>query len=120
VQFAQILRHAAGKTGMASAHRCAEGAVVVPADRSSDPLLPKGLGAAGGPVLFSGCWNKPEQTREEFTADGFFKTGDLRRVDDKGYMSITGRAKDLIISGGYGYNVYPAEVEEELREKDVV
>ena len=51
----------------------------------------------------------PEKTREEFTADGFFITGDVGRVDPDGRLWISGRAKDLIISGGY--NVYPKEVE---------
>jgi malonyl-CoA/methylmalonyl-CoA synthetase len=67
-----------------------------------------------GPGLFSGYWNKPEQTRQEFTSDNFFRTGDLGKVNDDGYLSITGRAKDLIISGGY--NVYPAEVESIINE----
>jgi malonyl-CoA/methylmalonyl-CoA synthetase len=51
----------------------------------------------------------PEKTAEEFTADGFFKTGDVGKIDERGYVTIVGRSKDLIISGGY--NVYPAEVE---------
>ena len=51
----------------------------------------------------------PEKTAEEFTADGFFKTGDVGKVDERGYVTIVGRSKDLIISGGY--NVYPAEIE---------
>jgi malonyl-CoA/methylmalonyl-CoA synthetase len=51
----------------------------------------------------------PEKTMEEFTADGWFKTGDVGKVDERGYVSIVGRSKDLVISGGY--NVYPAEVE---------
>jgi len=62
-----------------------------------------------GPNVFKGYWHMPEKTREEFTADGFFKTGDVGRVDADGYVTIVGRSKDLIISGGY--NVYPAEVE---------
>ncbi|WP_027016077.1 malonate--CoA ligase [Comamonas composti] len=62
-----------------------------------------------GPNVFSGYWRMPEKTAEEFTADGWFKTGDLGRIDERGYVSIVGRSKDLIISGGY--NVYPAEVE---------
>jgi malonyl-CoA/methylmalonyl-CoA synthetase len=76
---------------------------------SSLPAGSIGMIQARGPGLFSGYWNKPDQTRDEFTGDGFFRTGDLGRIDEKGYVSITGRAKDLIISGGY--NVYPAEVE---------
>jgi malonyl-CoA/methylmalonyl-CoA synthetase len=62
-----------------------------------------------GPNVFKGYWRMPEKTREEFTADGFFKTGDVGRIDAQGYVTIVGRAKDLIISGGY--NVYPAEIE---------
>ncbi len=62
-----------------------------------------------GPGVFKGYWRMPEKTAEEFTADGFFKTGDVGLVDAQGYVTIVGRSKDLIISGGY--NVYPAEVE---------
>ncbi|MDE2416546.1 MAG: malonyl-CoA synthase [Burkholderiales bacterium] len=62
-----------------------------------------------GPNVFKGYWNMPEKTVQEFTADGFFKTGDVGRMDDNGYVTIVGRSKDLIISGGY--NVYPAEIE---------
>ncbi|WP_439113206.1 malonate--CoA ligase [Hydrogenophaga sp.] len=62
-----------------------------------------------GPNVFQGYWRMPEKTAEEFTADGFFKTGDVGRVDERGYVCIVGRSKDLIISGGY--NVYPAEIE---------
>ena len=62
-----------------------------------------------GPNVFPGYWRMPEKTAEEFTADGWFKTGDVGRIDGRGYVSIVGRSKDLIISGGY--NVYPAEVE---------
>ena len=73
-----------------------------------------GVGETGGiqvqgPNVFRGYWQMPDKTREEFTADGFFKTGDVGRVDADGYVTIVGRSKDLIISGGY--NVYPAEVE---------
>ena len=67
-----------------------------------------------GPNVFSGYWRMPEKTREEFTADGFFKTGDVGLRDERGYWSIVGRSKDLIISGGY--NVYPAEIEGYLNE----
>jgi malonyl-CoA/methylmalonyl-CoA synthetase len=62
-----------------------------------------------GPNVFKGYWRMPEKTAEEFTADGWFKTGDVGKVDERGYVSIVGRSKDLIISGGY--NVYPAEIE---------
>ena len=62
-----------------------------------------------GPNVFTGYWRMPEKTKEEFTADGWFKTGDVGRFDAQGYLTIVGRSKDLIISGGY--NVYPAEIE---------
>lgn len=62
-----------------------------------------------GPSVFSAYWRMPEKTAEELTADGFFITGDVGRVDPDGRVWISGRAKDLIISGGY--NVYPKEVE---------
>ncbi len=65
-----------------------------------------------GPNVFAGYWCMPEKTREEFTADGFFRTGDVGRFDSNGYLSIVGRSKDLIISGGY--NVYPKEIESYL------
>jgi malonyl-CoA/methylmalonyl-CoA synthetase len=67
-----------------------------------------------GPNVFSGYWRMPEKTREEFTEDGYFKTGDVGKVDERGYITIVGRSKDLIISGGY--NVYPAEVEGYINE----
>jgi malonyl-CoA/methylmalonyl-CoA synthetase len=62
-----------------------------------------------GPNVFKGYWRMPEKTKEEFTADGWFKTGDVGKIDERGYITIVGRSKDLIISGGY--NVYPAEIE---------
>ena len=65
-----------------------------------------------GPNVFKGYWRMPEKTAAEFRADGFFITGDLGKIDERGYVHIVGRAKDLIISGGY--NVYPKEVEGEI------
>ncbi len=62
-----------------------------------------------GPNVFKGYWQMPEKTAAELRANGFFITGDLGRFDDDGYLSIVGRQKDLIITGGY--NVYPKEVE---------
>jgi malonyl-CoA/methylmalonyl-CoA synthetase len=56
----------------------------------------------------------PDKTKEEFTDDGWFKTGDVGRIDADGYVTIVGRSKDLIISGGY--NVYPAEIEALMNE----
>ena len=67
-----------------------------------------------GPNVFQGYWRMPEKTAEEFTADGWFKTGDVGRFDAQGCLTIVGRSKDLVITGGY--NVYPAEVEGLLNE----
>jgi malonyl-CoA/methylmalonyl-CoA synthetase len=66
-----------------------------------------------GPNVFKGYWRMPEKTAAEFRADGFFISGDLGRFDDRGFLYIVGRAKDLIISGGF--NVYPKEVEAALQ-----
>jgi malonyl-CoA/methylmalonyl-CoA synthetase len=65
-----------------------------------------------GPNVFKGYWRMPEKTAEELRADGFFITGDLGKIDDRGYVHILGRNKDLVITGGF--NVYPAEVEAEI------
>jgi malonyl-CoA/methylmalonyl-CoA synthetase len=62
-----------------------------------------------GHSIFAGYWQMPEKTREEFTADGWFRTGDVGRLDAQGVLTLIGRSKDLIISGGF--NVYPAEIE---------
>ncbi len=80
-------------------------------DDAGLPVPPGEIGGiqVRGPNVFSGYWRMPEKTAEEFTVDGFFKTGDVGRIDERGYVTIVGRSKDLIISGGY--NVYPAEIE---------
>jgi malonyl-CoA/methylmalonyl-CoA synthetase len=62
-----------------------------------------------GPNVFKGYWRMPQKTAEEFTTDLWFKTGDVGKIDADGRVTIVGRSKDLIISGGY--NVYPAEIE---------
>jgi malonyl-CoA/methylmalonyl-CoA synthetase len=79
-----------------------------------DKGLPVATGEIGGievkgPNVFKGYWRMPEKTADEFTPDLWFKTGDVGRIDGDGYVTIVGRSKDLIISGGY--NVYPAEIE---------
>ena len=71
-----------------------------------------------GPNVFKGYWQMPEKTAEDFTPDGYFKTGDVGYFDNDGYLSIVGRSKDLIISGGY--NVYPKEIETVIDEMDGV
>ncbi|GGI30492.1 malonate--CoA ligase [Bradyrhizobium guangdongense] len=65
-----------------------------------------------GPNVFKGYWRMPDKTKSEFRPDGFFITGDLGKIDAKGYVHILGRGKDLVISGGF--NVYPKEIESEI------
>ncbi len=83
--------------------------------RTREPVGPGTVGEieVRGPHVFAGYWNQPAATAESFTTDGWFHTGDLGFVSDDGYFTITGRAKELIISGGY--NIYPREVEEVLQ-----
>ena len=85
-------------------------------DESGQPCATNGVGSlqVKGANVFQGYWRMPEKTAEEFTDDGFFITGDLGTINDKGYVSIVGRSKDLIISGGY--NIYPKEIELVLNE----
>jgi len=91
------------------------------ADPENGTALPDGeVGVleVKGPNVFSGYWQMPEKTSEEFRDDGFFITGDLGLIDEHGYTQIVGRAKDLIISGGY--NIYPKELELVLDEQEGV
>lgn len=86
--------------------------VVKITDPNTGEALPTGeVGSieVRGPNVFKGYWNMPEKTKEELRDNGFFITGDLGMIDDQGYVSIIGRSKDLIITGGY--NVYPKEIE---------
>jgi malonyl-CoA/methylmalonyl-CoA synthetase len=87
--------------------------------RVADPETGKVLGPetigmieVKGPNVFKGYWRMAEKTKSEFRDDGFFITGDLGKIDDKGYVHILGRSKDLVISGGF--NVYPKEIESEI------
>jgi malonyl-CoA/methylmalonyl-CoA synthetase len=85
------------------------------ADPDSGRPVPQGeIGVieVKGPNVFKGYWRMPEKTAAEFRADGFFITGDLGRIDERGYVHIVGRGKDLVITGGF--NVYPKEIEDEL------
>ncbi len=87
-------------------------------DPSTGEELPQGdigIIEVRGPNVFKGYWNMPEKTREELRDNGFFITGDLGIIDEDGYVSIVGRNKDLIISGGY--NIYPKEIEQLLDEQ---
>jgi malonyl-CoA/methylmalonyl-CoA synthetase len=87
--------------------------------RVTDPETGRTLGLESigmievkGPNVFKGYWRMPEKTKAEFRDDGFFITGDLGKIDAKGYVHILGRGKDLVISGGF--NVYPKEIESEI------
>jgi malonyl-CoA/methylmalonyl-CoA synthetase len=85
------------------------------ADPETGEILPNGeigMVEVKGPNVFKGYWRMPEKTAREFRPDGFFITGDLGIINERGYLQIVGRGKDLIISGGF--NVYPKEVESEL------
>ena len=83
-------------------------------DDKERPCEPGVVGAiqVKGPNVFGGYWRMPDKTREEFTADGFFRTGDMGEWLPNRYLKIVGRAKDLIITGGL--NVYPKEIEERI------
>lgn len=88
-------------------------------DPESNEELPEGeIGVieVRGPNVFEGYWRMEEKTREELRDNGFFITGDLGQIDADGYVHIVGRAKDLIISGGF--NVYPKEIESEIDDID--
>jgi malonyl-CoA/methylmalonyl-CoA synthetase len=84
------------------------------ADSDGRPCAPGVVGTieVQGPNVFGGYWRMPDKTREEFTADGYFRTGDMGEWLPSGYLKIVGRAKDLIITGGL--NVYPKEIEEKI------
>ena len=86
--------------------------VVDPESGAALPTDEVGMIEVRGPNVFKGYWRMPEKTAAEFKADGFFITGDLGKVDSRGYVHIVGRGKDLIITGGF--NVYPKEVETEI------
>ncbi|WP_170585906.1 malonate--CoA ligase [Ruegeria arenilitoris] len=106
----------AGTVGMAL-----PGIEVIVTDPESGEQLPRG--AVGmieirGPNVFQGYWQMPEKTAAELRENGFFITGDLGKYSEDGYLSIVGRSKDLIITGGY--NVYPKEIEDVLNDIDGV
>jgi malonyl-CoA/methylmalonyl-CoA synthetase len=92
-----------------------EGVSVRVVEASIGPPLPQGeIGQieVSGPNVFAGYWQRPDLASTEFCTDGFFRTGDIGVFDADGYLSIVGRSKDLIISGGL--NVYPKEIEEAI------
>ena len=77
--------------------------------KAEDPDAP-GEVEVKGPNIFKGYWRNPEKTSEAFTEDGYFKTGDIGVLDGEGRLTLVGRARDLIIAGGY--NIYPKEIEQ--------
>ncbi len=88
------------------------GVEVIVTNPENGQILPSGeIGVleVRGPNVFKGYWEMPEKTSEELRENGFFITGDLGTISEDGYISIVGRSKDLIISGGY--NIYPKEIE---------
>ena len=91
------------------------GVEIAVTDPETGTALPQGeigMIEVRGPNVFKGYWRMPEKTAAELRDTGFFITGDLGKFDDRGYLQIVGRGKDLIITGGY--NVYPKEVETEI------
>jgi malonyl-CoA/methylmalonyl-CoA synthetase len=86
--------------------------VVDPETGAPTPIGEIGMIEVKGPNVFKGYWRMPEKTAAEFEPDGYFITGDLGKIDERGYFHIVGRGKDLVISGGF--NVYPKEVEDEI------
>jgi malonyl-CoA/methylmalonyl-CoA synthetase len=92
--------------------------ITIPESGDAVPNGEPGVIEVRGPNVFSGYWNMPEKTKEELRENGFFITGDIAVKDERGYVSIVGRAKDLIISGGY--NVYPKEIERLIDDVDGV
>ena len=98
----------AGTVGFPLPH--VEVKVTDPATGAELPHGNDGMIEVRGPNVFQGYWRNPEKTKEDKRDNRFFITGDLGRIDDKGYVVISGRAKDLIITGGF--NVYPKEIEE--------
>ena len=88
--------------------------IVVTDPETGAALAPGEIGMieVRGPNVFRGYWRMPDKTAAELRENGFFITGDLGRIDEKGYVHIVGRGKDLIITGGY--NVYPKEIETEI------
>lgn len=91
------------------------GVEVIVTDPETGAELPQGeigMIEVRGPNVFKGYWRMPEKTAAELRENGFFITGDLGKIDERGYVHIVGRGKDLIITGGY--NVYPKEIESEI------
>jgi fatty-acyl-CoA synthase len=92
--------------------------IVEPGGTEPIPIGVEGELRSRSAMIMAGYWDNPEATGEAMDADGFLRSGDLARMDENGYVSITGRAKEMIIRGGE--NIYPAEIENAIRELDAV
>jgi acyl-CoA synthetase (AMP-forming)/AMP-acid ligase II len=92
--------------------------IVEPGGAEPLPIGVEGELRSRSALLMKGYWDNPEGTAEAVGADGFLRSGDLAKMDENGYVSITGRAKEMIIRGGE--NIYPAEIENAIRELDAV
>ncbi len=92
--------------------------VVEPGGTEPVPIGTEGELRSRGALVMKGYWDNPEGTAEAIDPDGFLRSGDLATMDENGYVSITGRAKEMIIRGGE--NIYPAEIENAIRELDAV
>jgi acyl-CoA synthetase (AMP-forming)/AMP-acid ligase II len=110
----------AGHARMRSVGRAMETAEIVILDEAGRPLPRGSFGeiAIRSPTLMSGYWNRPDLTAAAMTPDGFFRTGDGGHIDEDGFIFLTDRLKDLIVSGGE--NIYPAEVEQALTAHEAV
>jgi long-chain acyl-CoA synthetase len=103
----------------ASAGEIRLGTVGRPLDNLEIKLAKDGELLVRGPSVMSGYWNKPEQTAEAFTGDGFFCTGDIAEIDDDGFLLIVDRKKDIIVTAG-GKNVAPQPIESHLKKSPFV
>ncbi|HHQ48779.1 MAG TPA: long-chain fatty acid--CoA ligase, partial [Acidobacteria bacterium] len=95
------------------------GAIGTALDNLEVKLAPDGELLVRGPSVFSGYWNLPEATAEAFDEDGFFRTGDIARIDEDGFIWITDRKKDLIVTAG-GKNIAPQPIENELKKSPYI
>ena len=80
------------------------------------PIGERGEIGVRGPLVMRGYWQRPEATAEAFTKDGFFRTGDVGVMDERGYFRIVDRLKDMILVSGF--NVYPNEIEDVMTGMD--